>query len=323
MKAIKLFTMFMLFCAGSYAQDSTDLLTQLEKQEPKKTTYTIATFKSTRLITGHSVETIGKGVLDVRILHRFAPLNTGIYNFFGLDQASMRMGFDYGITKNIMIGIGHSTWQKTYDAFFKIKILRQSTGAVNMPVTVSFVSTMSIRSDFAGKDTFKIGNERFPRTIHTRFDAKTSYSEQLIIGRKFSDKFSMQIMPTYIFNLDRIDSVRLYTKNRDNVIYGEKRKNTVAIGIGGRLKVSKRVSINAEYYYQIPGTRPDDKYYNYNSLSFGIDLETGGHVFQMHFTNSNGMTEKTFIADTDNKWRNGAIRFGFNISRVFNIRKHK
>ena len=312
MKAIKLLIMLSFFCAKLYAQDSTDLMTQLEKQEPKKTNYTFATFKSTRLITGHSVENIGKGVLDVRILHRFAPLNTGIYNFFGLDYASMRMGFDYGITKNFMIGIGHSTWQKTYDAFFKIKLLRQSTGAVNMPVTVSFLSTMAVRTDLARKDTT---NQR----ILTSFGDKTSYAHQLIIGRKFSESFSLQLMPTFIHHHNRIDSINTYTRNKNNLIYGQKRKSTVAFGVGGRLKVSKRISINAEYYYQLPDTKPDKKF---NSVSLGVDIETGGHVFQIHLTNSNGMSEKALITDTDDKWKDGYIRIGFNISRVFNVGKH-
>jgi Membrane bound beta barrel domain (DUF5777) len=312
MKAIKLIIILVFSYAKIYAQDSTDLMTQLEKQEPPKTNYTFATFKSTRVITGHSVENIGKGVLDVRILHRFGPVNRGIYDFFGLDYASMRMGFDYGITKNFMIGIGHSTWQKTYDAFFKLKILRQSTGVVNMPVTLSFVSTIAIRTDLAKRDTF---NKR----IHTRFDDKTSFAEQLIIGRKFSDKFSMQLMPTFIFNHNKIDSINTYTKDNKNIIRGQKRKNTFAFGIGGRLKVSKRVSINAEYYYQLPDAKPDKKF---NSVSFGVDIETGGHVFQLHLTNSNGMTEKSLITDTDDKWKDGYIRLGFNISRVFNVGKH-
>ena len=297
----------------SFAQDTTDLLKQIEKEEPRKTSYTIATFKSTRVITGHSVENIGKGVLDVRILHRFGPINRGIYDFFGLDYASMRMGFDYGITNNLMIGVGHSTWQKTYDAFFKVKLLRQSTGAVNMPVTMSFVSTMAVRTDLARLDTF---NKR----IHTSFSDKTSFAEQLIIGRKFSNKFSLQIMPTYIFNHNKIDSINRYTKDNANIIRGQKRKNTFAIGIGGRLKISKRVSINAEYYYQLPDTKPDKKF---NSVSLGVDIETGGHVFQLHLTNSNGMTEKSLITDTDDKWKDGYIRLGFNISRVFNVGKHK
>lgn len=312
MKRMKLLMMLPFFCAKLFAQDTTDLMSQLEKQEPLKTNYSYATFKSTRIITGHSVENIGKGVLDVRILHRFAPLNRGIYDFFGLDFASMRLGFDYGITKYFMIGIGHSTWQKTYDGFFKLKILRQSSGKVNMPVTLSFLSSIAIRTELARKDTL---NNR----IITSFSDKTSYTSQLIIGRKFSPGFSLQVMPTFIFHHNRIDSINTYTKNRNNLIYGQKRKNTVAIGIGGRLKVSKRVSINAEYYYQLPDSKPDKKF---NSISLGVDIETGGHVFQLHLTNSNGMSEKALIADTDDKWKDGYIRIGFNISRVFNVGRH-
>ncbi len=312
MKQIKLFILLLFLCAKLYAQDTTDLMSQLEKQEPLKTNYTFATFKSTRIITGHSVENIGKGVLDLRILHRFAPLNRGIYDFFGLDIASMRLGLDYGITNNLMIGIGHSTWQKTYDAFFKLKILRQSSGARNMPVTLSFMSSIAIRTDLAKKDTL---NQR----IITDISDKTSYVNQLIIGRKFSPGFSLQIMPTYIFHHNRIDSINTYTKNKNNIIYGQKRKNTFAMGIGGRVKVSKRVHITAEYYYQLPDTKPSIKF---NSVSLGVDIETGGHVFQLHLTNSNGMTEKSLITDTDDKWKDGYIRIGFNISRVFNVGKH-
>ncbi len=312
MKRIKLLMLLTFSCSKLFAQDTTDLMRQLEKQEPPKTNYAFATFKSTRIITGHSVENIGKGVLDVRILHRFAPLNRGIYDFFGLDIASMRLGLDYGITKNFMIGIGHSTWQKTYDAFFKLKILRQSSGARNMPVTLSFMSSIAIRTDLARKDTL---NQR----IITGFSDKTSYVNQLIIGRKFSPGFSLQLMPTFIFHHNRIDSINFYTKNKDNLIYGQKRKNTVAIGIGGRLKVSKRVNITAEYYYQLPDTKPGIKF---NSISLGVDIETGGHVFQLHLTNSNGMSEKALITDTDDKWKDGYIRIGFNISRVFNVGRH-
>jgi len=311
MKRIKIFFLLAVCAFKLNAQDTTDIMSRLEN-DSNRIEYTKATFKSTRVISGHSVENIGKGVLDVRILHRFAPLNTGIYNFFGLDVASMRMGFDYGITNNIMIGIGHSTWQKTYDALIKIKILRQSTGAVNMPFTLSFLSTAATRTDLAKKDT--LGNR-----VHTTFGDKTSFVEQIIIGRKFSNSFSLQLMPTYIFNHNRIDSVNVYTKNRSNVLYGGKRKNTFALGVAGRLKVSKRISLTAEYYYQFDDSKP---LHRYNSISLGIDIETGGHVFQMHFTNSNGMTEKSYITDTDDKWTNGYIRFGFNISRVFNVGKH-
>jgi opacity protein-like surface antigen len=182
-----------------------------------------------------------------------------------------------------------------------------------MPITLSFVSTIAIRSELSKKDNFGL-------RIHTSFTDKSSFTEQIIIGRKFSDAFSMQFMPIFIFNHNRLDSINTYTKNRETLIYGEKRKNTFALGIGGRLKVTKRISLNAEYYYQLPDSKPPTRY---NNVSLGVDVETGGHVFQMHFTNSNGMTEKSFITDTDDKWKTGHIRFGFNISRVFTIGKHK
>ncbi len=300
-----------LYCLRPFAQDSTDVM-QLLEQDSKKVDYTYATFKSTRLISGHSVENLGKGVLDFRILHRFAPVNRGLYDFFGFDYASMRMGFDYGFCKNFMAGIGHSTWQKTYDAFFKIKLLRQSTGAIRMPVSLSYIPTIAIRTEKAKLDTSM-------NRILPGFNDRTSYTHQLIIGRKFSNKFSLQLMPIYISHHNNIDSINTYTKDKGNILKGQKRKSTVALGAGGRLKVSKRVSVNLEYYYQLPDSKPSNRY---NSVSFGVDIETGGHVFQLHFTNSNGMTEKSFISDTDDKWKNGAIRFGFNLSRVFHTGKH-
>ena len=296
-------------CARSAAQNDTTLMKQLE-EDSNKTTYTTATFKSTRLITGHTVETLGKGILDVRILHRFAPINGGIYEFFGLDEASMRMGFDYGITNDIMVGVGHSTFQKTYDALFKMKILKQSTGAVNMPVTLSFVSTIAVHTE---KTT-----DAYDHRINPSFIDMSSFSEQLIVGRKFSNNFSLQFMPIYIFH-DKVDSINANSRSKDTLFYGSKRKNTMAFGFGGRWKVSKRVAINLEYYYQLPDTKSS---VSVNSFSVGIDLETGGHIFQMHFTNSTGMTEKVFITDTKEKWKDGYVRFGFNISRVFRVAKH-
>lgn len=275
--------------------DTTDLLTTLENENNSNTNnvnYTTATFKTTRLINGHTVENVAKGVLDVKINHRFGTLNTGAYQLFGLDNATMRMGFDYGITNNIMIGIGRSTFQKTYDGFIKIKLLRQSTGKINMPITLSYVATMAINS------------LKFTDTSRKNlFSSRVSYTHQLIIGRKFSENTSIQIMPTFI--------------HRNLAETGEQ-NDLLAIGIGGRQKLSKRISINAEYYYLIPKYQLAN---TTNSLSIGFDIETGGHVFQLHFTNSRGMNERTFISETTGLWGKGDVLFGFNISRVFTIGK--
>lgn len=272
--------------------DSTDLMSQLEKDAAKDgINYTAATFKTTRLIEGHTVENLGKGVMDVKISHRFGTLNNGSYELFGLDNATMRMGLDFGITKNLMIGFGRSTFEKTFDGFIKIKLLQQSTGKRNMPVTISYVPTIAIRS-LKWEDP----------TRKNYFSSRVSYTHQLLIARKFSEGTSLQIMPTLV--------------HRNLAIATSDPNDLFAIGIGGRQKLTKRISLNAEYYYQvkkIDGTS--------NALSVGFDIETGGHVFQLHFTNSRAMTEKNFISETTGKWEKGDILFGFNISRVFNIGK--
>lgn len=300
MRVIKLtwtIIIFFLFNGISLAQDTSNLMNQLEKEVANnETVYTTATFKSTRIINGHSVETLPAHVLDVRISHRFGPVSSGIYNFFGLDNATMRLGFDYGINNNITIGVGHSTYQKTYDAFFKAKILRQSTGKLATPVTATFVSAIA-------------WNSLRPRDFFSKPDSgieinRTSYVLQLLISRKFSDQFSLQIMPAFI--------------HADNISFLHNEYNIFAMGIGGRHKISKRISLNAEYYYQLPGNKAPDAR---NVLSFGIDIGTGGHVFQLHFTNSIGLTEKSFITETTGRWDNSDVLFGFNISRVFQLKK--
>jgi Membrane bound beta barrel domain (DUF5777) len=277
------------------AQDTTDIMKQLENDTEAATDYTTATFKTTRLINGHTVENVGKGVLDIKISHRFGQLNGGGYELFGLDNATMRMGGDYGITNYLMIGIGRSTYQKTYDAFFKVKILRQSKGKKNMPVTLSYVPTVALK-------TLKFEDP----SRKNYFSSRLFFTHQLIVGRKFSEKTSLQLMPTY--------------SHRNLVQLASEPNGLIAIGIGGRQKLSKRMSLNIEYYYQLPGNKLQN---TTNSLSIGFDIETGGHVFQLHFTNSRGMSERTFISETTGDWGKGDINFGFNISRVFSVGKRR
>jgi hypothetical protein len=277
------------------AQDTTDILRQLENEMGSTTDYTTATFKTTRLINGHTVENVGKKVLDVKISHRFGKVNGGGYELFGLDNATMRLGLDYGITNYLMVGIGRSTYQKTYDAFFKIKILRQSKGKRNMPITLSYVPTVALKT-LKFQDTSR----------QNYFTSRLFFTHQLIIGRKFSEGTSLQIMPTFT--------------HRNLVQLASEPNDLIAIGIGGRKKLSKRVSFNFEYYYQLPNYKLHN---TTNSLSVGFDIETGGHVFQLHFTNSQGMSERTFISETTGQWSKGDIYFGFNISRVFTIGKNR
>lgn len=299
-KIISFLFIFAIICSKQIlAQDSTDLMNLLEKEigpnEADQTNYTTATFKTTRLINGHSVENVGKGVMDVKISHRFGKINGGAYEFFGLDNASMRLGIDYGITRYLMVGIGRNTFEKTFDAFFKLKILRQSNGKRRMPFTISYVPTIALK-------TIKSQDPNRKNYLSSNL----FFTHQLLIGRKFSDNTSLQLMPTFIHR----NLVQLIADPND----------LLSIGIGGRQKLSKRISINAEYYYQIPGYKIPG---TTDCFSIGFDIETGGHVFQLHFTNSQGMSERSFIAETKGNWGKGDVLFGFNISRVFTIGKNK
>ncbi|MDR6803069.1 opacity protein-like surface antigen [Dyadobacter sp. BE34] len=288
MKVLRLFVMLMCTSTVLYAQD--DLLNELSKQDSAQTVPVTATFKSTRVVNGQSVETMKKKHLDLRISHRFGKLNSGAYQFFGLDQATMRLGFEYGLTDDLMIGVGRSTSQKVYDFFGKYKLLKQSTGARNIPVSVTL---------FGGTGVATVDKER-------DFQDKLYYSAQVLVARKFGERLSLQLSPTYLY------------RTMPDVTGDE--KVLFAVGIGGRFKLSKRVSLNGEYFYTAREKNTLTAPYH-DSMSFGVDIETGGHVFQLHFTNSLGMIEKQFIGETTGSWGKGDIHYGFNISRTFSFDK--
>ncbi len=278
-----------------FAQDDLMKMLEEETEKDKKPDYTTATFKTTRLINGHSVENVAAGVLDFRISHRFGYVSGGAYELWGLDEASMRLGFDYGINRWLMIGIGRSTYQKQYDGFTKIKLLRQSSGSRSMPITLSAIGTIMYKS-------LKFDDP----TRENYYTSNLYYSGQLLIARKFSEGISLQLMPTFVhYNL---------------VPTADDPNDLLSVGMGGRIKLSKRVSLNLEYYYQLPSFKFEG---TTNSLSIGFDIETGGHVFQVYCTNSTGMTERTYIHETTGKFFEGDIRLGFTISRVFTIVKPK
>lgn len=271
-----------------------DLLDMLGEEETEKTTqYATATFKSTRVINGHSTENAAAGVLDFRVAHRFGYLSGGAGTLFGLDAASMRIGFEYGVTDRLMLGIGRSTYQKALDGFVKYKILRQSTGLKNMPISMSYFVNSGINT----LPWVDPNRENF-------FSSRMSYTHQLLIARKFNEGLSIQISPSVVHR---------------NLVstFGEK-NDVFALGIGGRQKISTRTSVNAEYFFVPPGQiLPQYQH----SLSLGLDIETGGHVFQLHLTNSQGMIEQAFITESQGDWLKGNIRFGFNISRVFTLKE--
>lgn len=287
------FLLFALFFSATLcAQD--DLLSLLGEDEPV-TEYATASFKTNRVINLHSLESTAAGVLDVKIAHRFGVVNGGISELFGLDAGTIRIGVDYGLTDQLTTGVGRSNYEKTFDGFLKYKFLRQSSGAKVMPVTVALFASAAIKTlPWQNPD-----RENY-------FSSRLYYTYQLIVGRKFSDHFSLQLAPSVVHrNLVR-------TKAESNDVF--------ALGVAIRQKLTKRIAVNAEYIYLLRGQLAGG--YR-NSLSAGFDIETGGHVFQLHFTNSTSMIEKGFIAETSGKWLDGGVHFGFNVSRVFTVKKPK
>jgi len=283
--------LFILFMVQGVHAQTIDLFAENADQKTKD--IVTGAFKTTRIVNGQSIENVGEGVLDFRILHRFGTINQGGYNFYGLDQATMRIGLDYGLTKRLMIGIGRSTYEKQFDGFVKYRILQQQTGQHNIPLSISYAGTAIYK-------TLKDPNITYVPYTSDRF----SFAHQVLFASKISDQFSLQVTPTLIhYNI--VDNITI-----PNDFY--------SLGIGFRQRISKRVNITTEYYYRntkIAGY--------YDPLTVGVDIETGGHVFQLHVTNSTGMTERTFINETTGSWGKGDLRFGFNLSRVFTLRKPK
>ena len=294
-KAIFVFRLLVLMVSTRLYGQS-DLLKNLNNEATPDPGYVTSTFKSTRVINSQSVETLAKVNLDFRISHRFGKINSGAYNFFGLDQATIRLGLEYGLTDRIMVGIGRSSYEKTLDGLTKIRIVKQRKSKQgSFPVSVAWFSNIAITSLRKG-DPIVEQNTRY----------RYSYAHQLIIARKFTSSISLQVAPILIHR---------------NLTENPKQSNdSYAIPIGGRAKVSKRVSINVDYIYRIPNY--DYRPYN-NSLSLGVDIETGGHVFQLHVTNSQGMIEEMFVNRTDGRWSEGDLFYGFNISRQFSMGKRK
>ena len=286
----RLIVFLLLYAIGNPALAQDDLMDLLEEDEEQEVKYITAAFKGTHVINGHSTKTKNKGELDFLIYHRFGPVNSGIQEFFGLDQANMRLGFEYGLSDQLDLGIGRSTYEKTYDGFVKWKFLRQKTGAENFPVNIVWLSSIAI-------PTIEI-NE--PLSTVDRM----GFTHQLMISRKFGQNFTFQIMPGMV----HLNTVPKTTDDND-IFY---------IGGAFRYKITRSLALTGEYYYRF---NPIESIRTYDVVGFGVDIETGGHVFQLHITNSRPTFEKGFITDTKDDFWDGDIRFGFNISRTFQLGK--
>jgi len=291
-KILIIFAFSLCFSGEVFSQNN---LMNLFDNGPQQTIYTQASFKTTRIVLGQSVESPAKGDLIFVIQHHFGYINQGPYQFFGMDLATIRLGFEYGLTNWLQVGVGHSSFGKTYDGSLKAKILRQSTGKRVMPITLSYFGSVGI-------------NTLHPRVLAVNYylSNRLTFLNQVLIARKFSPSLTLQLTPSLVHrNL-------VATSTNDN--------NVFAMGTGGRFKLSNHTTINLEYYYILSQQTAA----NYkNSLSIGFDIETGGHVFQLYVSNSEGIIGQNFIPGTTGNWLKGDILFGFNLTRTFVIKKPK
>ena len=286
---MKKIVILFIMLSSIFAKAQNDLLSLLGSAEPM---YITSTFKGKKIVNGQSVELTSKGVLQFQIQHRFGTLNSGFYNLFCLDNSQIRLGFDYGVKDWMSVGIGRSSELKTIDASVKIKLKRQSDSDKNFPFTIATNSAVFIKQ----YRWIEMEEESFV------FSNQLSYAHQLLIARKINRDLSIQISPTFVhYNL---------------VKYAEK-NDRISLGFGARQKLNNRISVHTEYFMQTKAKMNNDV------LSFGFDIETGGHVFQLHLSNSPAMIEPAFIHETIEDWEDGDIYFGFNISRVFTIKEKK
>ena len=283
---------FLLISKSLFSQDSLEDILGSTSSSAKPIS---TTFSSTRIVNSHSVEMIPKGVGEFRISHRFGTIEEGFYDIFGLDQAKIRLGYDYGITDKIMVGFGRNSHKKVYDIFGRFSFLNQTIDN-STPITLQYLFASSMKTLRYGK--------KIP------FMQRFAQINQVLIAKKINN-LSLQIMPSIMIH----------------EYEGYDKKIFSGVGAAARYLVGKRVAINVEYFARLRhnenGSQEFNRIFNenYNSLGLGIDIEAGGHVFQFHFSNTNTMNEQAFMFETDKTWEKGEICFGFNILREFSNNK--
>lgn len=308
---------FIILSFNAFSQE--DLLSLLDSIEPSTThDKVIATFKTSKIINMQSTETVKAKTMDFRVTHRFGSMGAasggGAHTLFGLDNAAdIRISFDFGITDNLTLGVGRSKQKELIDGLIKYRLLSQTTDN-HIPVSLAFYGDMSYNPQEA--TLFYIGMAADPgfkqNDIH-RF----SYTSQLLIARKFGSRLSVQIAPTFQHRNFVLNNV-----NPEND--AEETNDLFSLGGGFRLKITKRMSIIADYYYTFSKYRTNNTASPfYSPLAVGIEIETGGHVFHINYTNSAGIIENNYIPNTTDSWLKGGYKLGFNISRVFNIGRKK
>ena len=289
----KIVLILLIVSYQTYGQD--DLLKEIEKNAKPETEITIASFKGTRIINGHSIETKPKHTLEFIFQHRFGRINGGWYEMYGLDHASVRLGLDYGITDKLSVSIGRNSTDKTADGYLKYRVFQQRRGESPFPFALTVLGGSAYK--------FSPRNKSGDAIEDTPMNHRISYTGQALIARKFTTALSLQLMPTLVHK---------------NFVEAGVDANQFALGLGGRYKLTRSFALTTEYYHNF---NLADGYYN--SFGLGMDIETGGHVFQLILTNGARLTERAFITETEDDFFNGEIHFGFNVTRTFQLKKEK
>lgn len=278
------YLIFILFPIVVFSQD--DLLNEIDTDSIGKQ-YEIAAFKGLKIVNFESTKLVAKDEFTLIVSHRFGTIENGINTFFGLDDAVTRLNFVFGISDGLNIGVSRSSFQKIYESSLKYRLFRQEKNG--FPFTIVGFNAILINT--------ALDKDNLPKL---EFKHRLGYTAQLLISRKINTSFSLELAPTFF---------------HDNyVLIDEQNNSQFALGLGGRYKLGKRWSINADYGWHL--NRADNSPFK-NPLSIGFDLETGGHVFQMHFTNAQPMNTNGFLGQGSGDWSDGNIYFGFNLSRVF------
>lgn len=304
---------------STFAQD--DMLSLLDSVGAKKTHEKVmAIFKDSKIINAQTIETVKAKTMNFNITHRFGNIgvasNGGVHTLYGLDNVTdVRFGFDFGITDKITLGIGRSKQSELVDASLKYRLLSQTTDN-HVPFSLALYGDMG----YTPTKTSQFYNGIDPTSdFHQKDIHRISYVGQLILARKFGWRFSMELLPTFHHR-----NYVLANINPNNE--AEETNDLISIGGGFRFKITQRVAIVADYFYTLSDYRTNNPVTAfYNPFAIGIEIDTGGHIFHLDFTNASGIVENNFIPNTTDSWLKGGYKFGFNISRVFNMshKKHK
>lgn len=278
-------TIVALLFASVIASAQDDLLNELE-QDSKEQKFEQPAFKAMKIGNLQSTKIAAKGDLYLYVSHRFGSLEDGLSTFFGFDNANTKIQMVYGLFDGVQVGVSRESVRKTYAMSAKAKIKNQSD---DFPVNLVVYGTANINSE--------LRKDRYP---FLKFADRLSYASQLLISRRITNSLSLELAPTFV---------------RQNLVLEPfQDHNQIALGAGGRLKLSKRMSLNLDYVYNF--NRHEDSVYK-NPLTVGVDIETGGHIFQLLFSNAQSTNEPGFISNAEGDWTKGDVFFGFNIVRVF------